>query len=238
MILHIPHSSTFTEKLEFLTDIKTELNTMTDFFTDDIFDYDCKKIIAPISRLVCDMERFDDDNLEEMSKMGMGVCYTKTAYGKPFRDVSKAEKKRILIKYYYPHHKALAYAVDEELLLYKKALVVDCHSFPDKPLPCNISQTPNRPDICIGTDSFHTPNYITQILKKYFVGCGYNVKVNDPFAGTLVPMKYYQNDKRVSGVMIEINRKLYQDDKMKKSSNYAQLKQDIQAALKLLDDLY
>ena len=238
MILHIPHASTYTENLEFLAEIKDELNTMTDFYTDDIFDYECTRVIAPISRLVCDMERFEDDDLEEMSKMGMGVCYTKTAHGEPFRDVSKAEKKRILKKYYYPHHKALTRAVDDELALYKKTLVIDCHSFPNKPLPCNLSQDTNRPDICIGTDSFHTPKYIIEILKKYFSDCGYSVKIDDPFAGTLIPMKYYQQDKRVHGVMIEINRKLYQDDKMKKSSNYPQLKKDIQAALRLLDDLY
>jgi len=38
------------------------------------------------------------------------------------------------------------------------------------------------------------------------------VKRNVPFAGTMVPIKYYLKDKRVSSVMIEVNRKLYMDE--------------------------
>ena len=37
------------------------------------------------------------------------------------------------------------------------------------------------------------------------------MKVDSPFAGTIVPMKYYKKDKRVYSVMIEINRKTYMD---------------------------
>ena len=237
MILHIPHSSTFTENLEFLADIQNELNTMTDFYTDDIFDNNCTKVIAPISRLVCDMERFEDDSLEEMSKMGMGVCYTKTAYGLPFRDVTLKEKERVLQKYYRPHHESLTQAVEDELKRDSVSLVVDCHSFPNEPLPCNNSQTLDRPDICIGTDSFHTSELITKKLKEYFVLCGYVVKINDPFAGTLVPMKHYRKEKRVQSIMIEINRKLYQNKDMTKSDGYKKLKENIQGALTLLEEL-
>ena len=37
------------------------------------------------------------------------------------------------------------------------------------------------------------------------------MKLDSPFAGTIVPMKYYEKDKRVYSVMIEVNRKLYTD---------------------------
>jgi hypothetical protein len=35
------------------------------------------KIIAPFSRIFCDVERFSDDELEVMAKSGMGVLYEK-----------------------------------------------------------------------------------------------------------------------------------------------------------------
>lgn len=213
MILHIPHSSTNTLDKEFLCNLEVELDRMTDFDTDKLFDYpDATKIIFPVSRLICDVERFEDDEIEEMSKKGMGVCYTQNAFGEPLRKVTEQERSHIIEKHYRPHHRKLTDAVDQELDEDDTALVIDCHSFPNIPLPCNLSQCPSRPDICIGTDSFHTPDKLRDETVAYFKSCGYNVAINNPFAGTLIPMKYYQKDTRVQGIMIEVNRDLYKKD--------------------------
>jgi hypothetical protein len=39
-------------------------------------------------------------------------------------------------------------------------LIVDCHSFASVALPYELDQTSERADICVGTDSFHTPSLI------------------------------------------------------------------------------
>jgi N-formylglutamate amidohydrolase len=36
--------------------------------------------------------------------------------------------------------------------------------------------------------------------------------VNRPFAGALVPMKFFRKDARVSALMLEVNRRLYVDE--------------------------
>ena len=41
---------------------------------------------------------------------------------------------------------------------------------------------------------------------------GYSVTVDTPFAGALVPLAFYQNDRRVWSVMIEVNRRAYMDE--------------------------
>jgi N-formylglutamate deformylase len=41
---------------------------------------------------------------------------------------------------------------------------------------------------------------------------GYSVAVDIPFAGALVPLSAYGKDRRVSSVMIEVNRRLYMDE--------------------------
>ena len=114
---------------------------------------------------------------------------------------------------------ALTEAVKMELEETGEALIIDCHSFSNQPLPHEDSQAIPRPDICIGTDGFHTPEKLLQDTLSYFESCGYTVKVNDPFAGTLIPMDYYQSDDRVQGIMIEVNRDLYRYDfdKVKKN---------------------
>ena len=38
---------------------------------------------------------------------------------------------------------------------------------------------------------------------------GYSTVRNEPFSGTIVPLKHYRKDQRVQLMMIEINRKLY-----------------------------
>ena len=221
MILHIPHASTDTLGKSFLCDLSLELERMTDIHTDLLFDHpDATKIIFPISRLICDVERFEDDSLEVMSKQGMGVCYATNSFGRPLRHIIDKEKKEITENFYRPHHLKLSQAVENELHLYNKALIIDCHSFSNTPLPHEKSQNIPRPDICIGSDSFHTPKVLIYSAIQHFTECGYTVSLNDPFAGALVPMKFYQQDKRVQGIMIEINRDIYK-------SNIEKLKQNI-----------
>jgi len=44
------------------------------------------------------------------------------------------------------------------------------------------------------------------------------VKINEPFSGAIVPLKY-QNDARVVSVMIELNRRIYDNDSFSKVQN-------------------
>ena len=83
----------------------------------------------------------------------------------------------------------------------------------------------SRPEICIGTDSFHTSKPLKNFLGKLFTGYNFNVKFNDPFKGSIVPKKFYNKDKLVQSVMIEIRRDLYMDEQTgEKSSNFNEIK--------------
>ena len=98
------------------------------------------------------------------------------------------------------------------------ALIVDCHSFSNEVLPHEESDV--RPDICIGTDNFHTPLELLSEVSGLFTDQGYDVAVNQPFSGTIVPLQYYGKDQRVTSIMIEINRKLYLDENFNKSEDF------------------
>jgi N-formylglutamate amidohydrolase len=91
-------------------------------------------------------------------------------------------------------------------------LIVDAHSFPARPLPYEAYQDPDRCDICVGTDPFHTPIWLADLAIHEFRNRGYRVEVNCPFGGSLVPEKHYRQDKRVLSIMIEVNRSLYMDE--------------------------
>lgn len=69
-----------------------------------------------------------------------------------------------------------------------------------------------RPYICLGTDTFHTPEWLLGSVSTLFQASGLPVAVNRPYAGTLVPTSFYGTDHRVSSIMIEVNRGLYMDE--------------------------
>ena len=221
-ILHIPHGSiTIPEDLRasFLVDdqaLQQELLRMTDWHTEDLFGVpDLQRIVFPTSRLVVDPERFLEDNQEVMAARGMGVIYTRTSGGEPLRvPPSPEERTRLIDRFYRPHHRRLSKAVDGALEEHGYALVIDCHSFPSQPLPCDLDQDPDRPGLCIGTDLFHTPGWLRDAGVSAFhsVDSGLSIRVDRPYSGTLVPLEAWGQDPRVLAVMIEVNRRLYLDE--------------------------
>ncbi|MEH2539167.1 N-formylglutamate amidohydrolase [Bradyrhizobium sp. AZCC 1699] len=222
-VLHIPHSSRSIPADERArlaisdTELEAELLRMTDAFTAEIFPptiYEARRIVFPVSRLVCDVERFADDAEESMSARGMGAVYTATSTESQLRPpLSSAERERIMTRWYRPHHELLTLAVDHVLASEGRCLIVDCHSFSSKPLPHEPDQDLHRPDICIGTDPFHTPPDLVTAVVKAANDLGLAVVVDRPFAGALAPAKHYQRDGRVKSVMIEVNRRLYMDER-------------------------
>ena len=99
-------------------------------------------------------------------------------------------------------------------------MIIDGHSFSSIRLPYELCDNSVRPGICLGIDKFHTPYYITEYLYNEFQKRGYTVRINTPFSGTIIPLRFYNKNKNVMSIMIEINRFLYMDEKtgMKKDS--------------------
>src|SRR5262249_36677021 len=94
VVLHIPHSSRHVpedERQAILLDdaaLEHELLRMTDAYTDELFPvtpFEAGRVVFPVSRLVCDVERFPSDEDEPMASRGMGVFYTSTSIGDVLR---------------------------------------------------------------------------------------------------------------------------------------------------------
>jgi len=219
IIMHIPHSSRIIParvRPQFIIDdavLNEELDILTDHYTDELFTIDSPSVVNlkfPVSRFVVDPERFDDDSQEPMYKQGQGVIYTKRTNLEPLRKpISESQRTALLDQYYRPHHQQLDAYVNEALSVHGKALIIDGHSFPSNPLAVDLNQTGLRPDICLGTDSFHTPQSLIDECAVIFRDAGFSVEVNSPYTGTMVPLKYYGIDERVSSILIEVNRRVY-----------------------------
>ena len=230
LILHIPHASLnipFNEGYKIGDELlKAEMLKLTDWHTDDLF-YSATDIMikAPFSRVFCDVERFANDKDEPMSKLGMGALYEQTDTGLLMRELNASMRERILKEYYWPHHHLLADAVQVQLANYSKATIVDCHSFTNLPFIRDQNQAPNRPDFNIGTDSYHTPKGLVEFSSGFFKDKGFTVEIDWPYNGSMVPSGYYQSDKRVQSIMLEVNRSLYlREGTNEKSKGYDKIK--------------
>jgi len=268
VIMHIPHSSAEVPadvRAQFLLeddDLARELRLMTDWHTDELFALPPAEAVTvrfPVSRLVVDPERFEDPEAERMEAVGMGAVYTKTSQRLPLRDEAEAAREReaLLARYYRPHHAALEAATAAALAAHGCCLIIDCHSFPSRPLPYEFKVSADRwkvihrPAVCIGTDAtlpphapfahagMHTPPWLREraaevlgeMLSRWTGGGAPDpaiaphepapegaggavagIAFDRPFAGTMVPLPYLGNDRRVLSVMIELRRDLYMDE--------------------------
>ena len=240
LILHVPHAATSLPNQEgFIHNdekIQQEITKLTDWYTDDLFHSETDEmIVSPFSRIFCDVERFENDEEEVMSKVGMGVLYERFDDDELLRTVTPELREEVIQNYYHPHHKALTLAVQTQLDIEGNGLIVDCHSFPSTPLLKGLDQSTNPPDFNIGTDAFHTPQDLIDRAVAYFKDKGYSLGINQPFSGTIVPMAFYKKDKRVQSIMLEVNRKLYLKEPGKeKSDNYASTKEIVQGFLRAM----
>jgi N-formylglutamate deformylase len=193
-----------------------ELLHMTDWCVDELFALPAAKAVTvayPVSRLVCDPERFENDEKEPMAARGMGVIYTATHELKQLRrQLQPAERERLLERYYRPHHRRLTAAVAGVLAAEGTCLIVDAHSFPSVRLPYEDELHAPRPAICLGADEFHTPKELRSAAADAFSAPFPTVTFDHPFAGALVPAEYYKRDTRVRSIMVEVNRGLYMDE--------------------------
>jgi N-formylglutamate amidohydrolase len=220
LVLNIPHASThipeWLRPILLLDDaaLAAEHLKMTDWFTDDLFAvtaHEAERVVAPVSRLLVDTERFAVDADESMARLGMGAIYTRTADGMKLRDApGEAERRDLMEAYYWAHHNELTYAVGRVRQAFGKAIIVDCHSFSNRPLPHEPDQGERRPDICIGTTKQTSGNAIYAI-KAVANEHGLTFAEDTPFAGVVVP-SVFVGDPKVDAVMIEVNRRLYLDE--------------------------
>jgi len=235
-VCNVPHAATLIPQQlakDFVVsdqELAREVRYMADNYTDTLYEElltVSSSIRSIISRVVVDIERFENEADEPMSSVGMSAFYTRTSSGGPLRNITQ-ESKGTLEEIYRQYHAAFTDLVQVTLEKHQSAIVVDCHSFPSVPRSYEPDQQPDRPDICIGTDDYHTPQALADILKTNFEVLGYLVGIGAPFGGSIVPPSFYKKDRRVSSVMIEVNRKLYMDEKtFQQSDNFSRVGKNI-----------
>lgn len=216
VLMHVPHASVQIPsgvRQHLLLDdaaLALEVDRMTDSGTAELASAvaDTARVrpwqfVNALSRLVVDPERFPDDR-EEMLAAGMGAVYTRTSYGKPLRGPDRAHEAELLATVFEPYAVALTEAVASRLVATDHAVIMDVHSFPAQALPYELHADDRRPQVCLGTDSRHTPAWLVALAQESFAE--FDVALDEPFRGTYVPLRYFGVDERVLSLMVEVRR--------------------------------
>lgn len=126
-----------------------------------------------------------------------------------------AEAALRLDSFYRPYHAALAGLIAETKAAFGTAVVIDCHSMPPPLLTRGY-------DVVIGDRHGESASAaLSAEIGRRLAGLGYSVGRNSPYAGGHTTRLYGQPGAGVHAVQIEINRKLYLDEKrMEKSAGF------------------
>ena len=241
-LIHLPHagreipSQYLGDYLLSSEELQKNIEQYCDLYTDELFgklfeNFDGVK--SPYSRLFFDPERFGDDKQELMQeKFKLGWFYENTILQK--KALRGTKNKQNIRKYFDKHHQVLNDKTAEKLALYDKCTVIDCHSFSNERYWFHDKDL-KLPDICIGFEEKHVDEKLVDIIKEEFKE--YEIGINTPYVGSLVPTNYWGKDKRVKSVMIEINKKLYlNEDNATKSDNFEFIKNKLDNIAKNLRD--
>ncbi|GAB2663706.1 N-formylglutamate amidohydrolase [Gordonia jinhuaensis] len=231
VILHVPHSSRHippdVRDSLLVSDaaLTAELDESVDTATDLIACEAARRcevtpwqLVNETSRIVVDPERFPDES-EPMNAHGRGAIYTRCADGSPLRadEPDSGAARSLLAEVFDPYAQAMTDLTQDRLDTTGTALIIDIHSYPTRPSGFE-DPALERPAICIGTDDFHTPQWLRDKAFDTFSGFG-SVAENTPYAGCYVPLRFYRSDRRISAIMIEVRRDVYLDERLRERAD-------------------
>lgn len=197
IVLNIPHSSVngifdsygkWPRNPHFINDC---VNKWTDWYTDFLFATTNDKVTAvifPLSRFVCDVERLDNDPLEQE---GQGILYRH--FGGYSRGMLSSTESKHLLDLRNDHLDKLKKHLTPD------AVLINCHSFPAGLHDC---------DICIGfNDDQSFDQALVNLVRRKFEEMHYKVSLATPNSNSITPSAGFT----YRSLMIEVNKRVYME---------------------------
>ena len=224
-----------------------------DAFVDDLYnpalkDFCIPSVIFKWHRYVVDVNRFSTDISPltvEMSKPFSPIKKSKSPSDVHWRKTTKGDllikkalpKKlhEVLIKKYFDpfHEKIKKQIMNFKQIQNRPVYLLDLHSMPSQGLAFHRDPGENRKDIVI---SDHEGRSCSKAFKNLVVTAyktaGFEVAFNWPYKGGALTRCYGQPKKKQEALQVELNRRLYMDEKSKKKiSNYRQVQAQLKQAI-------
>ncbi len=243
LLFDSPHSGQkYPEDFDYICK-KSELESLSDLYVDELFEHVTQQaayfLKAEFPRSYIDVNRHIDDidiqlvdglwskaiYKQGRAKSGYGVIY-RLAKGKNIYEtrLSAETIHSRLTDYYTPYHKALSNTLNTIHERYGTAYHINCHSMPSS------QRFIKLPDIVLSdrNGSSCSPQFM-DFVKTLFVRKGYSISVNHPYKGAEILRQCGNPAYDRHSLQIEINRKLYMDEKtLQKHEGFEALKGNLE----------
>jgi len=233
VVFNSPHSGS-DYPVDFLASTKLDsaaIRSSEDAFVNELFmdapEYGAHLLLAHAPRAFIDLNRNAnelDPAIVQAAKRapanpriaaGLGVIPRVVANGQVIRTgkISLLEAQQRIAKYYTPYHNCLRNLIDQQRKAHGMAVLIDCHSMPQRSLDAAPLVRGKKPDIILG-DRFglSCDRWIMDSATQIFAAAGFVVARNAPFSGGYITQHYGRPSKGVHAFQVEINRALYMDE--------------------------
>lgn len=147
-------------------------------------------------------------------RVGLGVLHrvvypSKNIYGGLLNYEEAQERIKMVYDVY---HKRLTKLVEQCVRQFGCCYIVDCHSMPS--MICNIMNEVKPLDFCIcNLFDESCPSEVSAFVREKLEAYGYRVEYNRPYSGAYITFNYCQPRRKIYTLQLEVNRKLYMNEK-------------------------
>lgn len=175
-------------------------------------------------------------------RLGKGLIWRSTDEGVPLyaRALTVAEVQSRIERCWQPYHAAVAGAIDAAHARHGFSLHINCHSMPAV-ASRYATDFPGlvHADFVVGNrDESSSSAALGQLICAHLRALGFEVAYNHPYKGVELVRRYGDPALHRHSVQIEVNRKLYMDEKtLQMHSGFAPLKAHLKSLVQALSDL-
>lgn len=212
-LISIPHSGTFIPNVfkKYIIDDINKLLKDCDYKVHELIDINLLNkngvdvIIYDINRVCVDLNRDEKNSI---------LYWKKNTYGDDLvlNEPNFSFKQKLLNTYYKPYYDKI-----NKILNNNRISFIDLHSMPsvatEYHMKLNSNQQINRPDFCLSDlNGISCEKEFIESFNNNLIKYGFNSKINNPYFGGYLT-KYVNENFNINNIQIEINRKLYMDEK-------------------------
>jgi len=147
-------------------------------------------------------------------RVGLGVLHRVVYPSKNIYNglLNYNEAQERIKKVYDVYHRKLTKLVEQCVRKFGYCYIIDCHSMPS--MICNVMNESRQLDFCIcNLFDESCPAEVSALVKTKLEKCGYRVECNRPYSGAYIAFNYCQPRRRIYTLQLEVNRKLYMNEK-------------------------
>jgi N-formylglutamate amidohydrolase len=175
------------------------------------------------------------------ARIGKSLIWRTLEDGRPIyaRKLAPDTVRRRIERFHAPYHQSLQEMLEKAHQKAGRVYHINCHSM--RAVAGKQSEEGAgsvRADFVLGDrDGTTCEPRFTQTVFKALAGMGYDVKVNDPYKGVELVRAYSDPKAGRHSLQIEINKRLYMDEKtLRKSAGFSTLQKNLGELLRILRD--